>query len=195
MRRTLDLRPLGARLLALLEGGPLARAHARRWGRLAEFQGWLAQDVLPSLTPQQALALYRASGGRQAGRFRGSPIAEVRDALDFLLYDPLKLEGRFEEVAAEHGGYYLPGAGKEFASYVLCVKDPALFGVWSAAAERGLRALGLLPRPLREGPLGVRYVDFLDLLWQARALAGLADFPQVDTLLGAVAAHQLPLET
>ena len=156
----------------------------RKWGRRAEFAAWLEQDALQDMGEAQALALalYRCSGGRDSQDFIGNDIEEVRDTFDFLLYDTIKLEGRFDECAAAEGAYKLRGAGKEFVSYLLCLREPGLFGVWNANAERLLRRAGGYPESLKQGPTGIRYVEFLEALGGLRARLGLRCFTQLDEL-------------
>jgi hypothetical protein len=154
----------------------------RKWGRRAEFAAWLGQEALPDMDEAQALALYRCSGGRDSQGFKENEIEEVRDTFDFLLYDTIKLEGRFDECAAAEGAYKLRGAGKEFASYLLCLREPGLFGVWNANAERLLRRAGGYPESLKQGPIGIRYVEFLEALGGLRAQLGLGRFTQLDEL-------------
>lgn len=154
----------------------------RRWGRAAEFADWLEQDTLPSLEPEQARQLYRASGGRQVAAFVGAPIEELRDSLDFLLYDTIKLEGRFDECASDDGAYSMPGAGREFVSWVLCLRNPALLAVWNGNAERMLKRIGAFPETMNRGPVGIRYLDLMDALAAVRARVGLRDFIEVDVL-------------
>ena len=154
----------------------------KKWQRSAEFHGWLQQDALTALDMDQALALYRASGGRNTAQFKTNSIEEVRDSLDFLLYDNIKLEGRFDECAAPEGAYRLAGAGKEFPSYLLCLSNPGLFAVWNANAERLLRRAGLLPVTMKRGPMGIRYLDLLEALNQVRARSGRRDFREIDEL-------------
>jgi hypothetical protein len=175
------------RQLALLESyqravelGQLEGYRQRRWRRAEEFVNWLTPAVLPSLSMQQALALYRASGGNRSGEFKTNAIEEIRDSLDFLLYDTIKLEGRFDECVSDEGAYRLSGAGKGFMSYLLCLRDSTLFAVWNTHAERALRWWGLYPETLKKGPLGIRYLDFLDALQRLRQQLGLADFRLVD---------------
>ncbi len=90
------------------------------------------------------------------------------------------LEGRFTECAAESGAYKLAGAGKEFVSYLMCLKDPWVFAVWNSQTERALRKLGMYPMRLKSGPLGVRYLDLLETLAQVRRRLALGDFRAVD---------------
>jgi hypothetical protein len=144
-------------------------------------RAWLDQEALTGLTQEQALALYRASGGTCAAQFRSNPLAEVRDSLDFLLYDTIKLESRFAEFAAEEGAYKLKGAGKELASCLLCLREPGLFAPWRAYTERALRRLELCPATLKQGHLGLRYLDLLDALQRLRQRFGLPDFQWVDS--------------
>ena len=158
----------------------MARYQARRWQPAAEFTTWLAESQLPSLTGEQALALYRASGGGRNKDFATNLVAEIRDSVDFLLYDTITLEARFNECVAEGGAYKLAGAGKEFASYLLCLRQPNLLAVWNPAAERALRRLGLHPGTLSKGHWGLRYLDVLDSVQQVRVQFGLADYPEVD---------------
>ena len=134
------------------------------------------------LTMDQARDLYRASGGRDAAAFKSNSIEEVRDGLDFLLYDNIKLEGRFDECAAPEGAYRLEGTGKEFPSFLLCLCNPALFAVWNANAEGLLKRVGLLPTSIKRGPMGIRYLDILEALNQVRARFGLRDFREIDEL-------------
>ena len=154
----------------------------RRWGRAAEFAGWLEQSALASLEASQALRLYRASGGRRAAVFAGTPIEELRDSLDFLLYDTIKLEGRFDECASEGGAYSLPGTGREFVSWLLCMRNPAILGVWNGNAERMLKRLGSFPATMNRGPEGIRYLDLMEALAIVRARLGMRDFIELDIL-------------
>ena len=149
----------------------------KKWQRSAEFRGWLQQDALAALDMVQALELYRASGGRDTARFKTNAIEEMRDGFDFLLYDNIKLEGRFDECAAPGGAYRMAGAGKEFPSYLLCLSNPGLFAVWNANAERLLRRAGLLPDSMKRAPMGIRYLDMLEALNKLRAPLGPAGFP------------------
>ena len=160
--------------------GQLEGYRQRRWQRSGEFSTWLDQSNLPNLTTEQALVLYRASGGRRTGEFKTNPIEEIRDSLDFLLFDSIMLEGRFDECASHEGAYNLAGAGKEFYSYLLCLRSPALFAVWNSHAERALRRLEIFPKTLRKGHLGLRYLDLLDSLQPVRQQLGLADYRSVD---------------
>ncbi len=181
-----DLRA-AARPYAVDQGG-LEQRHQQRWGQAGEMASWLGQEALAELTEAQALALYRASGGARTALFRTNPMAEVRDSLDFLLYDTITLESRFAEFAAEDGAYKLAGAGKELASYLLCLRVPALFAPWRPYTERALRRLELYPPTLKAGHLGLRYLDLLDALQRVRRQAGLADFRWVDSFCYVVAA-------
>ena len=173
-----------------LNDGLLENYRRRRWSRSQEFAGWLTQDSLTGLSLDQAVVLYRASGGARTREFKGNALEEIRDVLDFLLYDSVKLEGRFDECAAEGGGFKLEGAGKEFVSYILCLRDPSLFAVWNTRAEALLRRAGGTSPKMRTGPLGIRYLDVLEFLSRVRYHLGLADFRAVDELCYAVAAHR-----
>jgi len=182
-----DSRPDSAEWLALRVAcqeaeaqGKLLGYRRRRWLRSEEFAGWLSEATLPTLSMDQALSLYAASGGNRRAEFKGNSIEEVRDSLDFLLYDMVMLEGRFTECAAESGAYKLAGAGKEFVSYLMCLKDPWVFAVWNSQTERALRKLGMYPMRLKSGPLGVRYLDLLETLAQVRRHLALGDFRAVD---------------
>ena len=152
----------------------------RRWSRATEFSGWLEQDALTALSPEQAVRLYRASGGRESEAFSANSTEEVRDSLDFLLYDTIKLEGRFDECVSPNGAYKLAGAGKEFISWLLCLRNPALFCVWNSNAERMLRRAGAYPSAMKRGPEGIRYLDLLEALGRLGSQAGLPNFIAVD---------------
>ena len=160
--------------------GTLAAYWQRRWSRAAEMARWLEQDHLGSLTNKDAMALYRASQGRQGKEFSSNTLEEVRDTLDFLLYDTITLEARFNECVAEGGAYKLAGAGKEYISYMLCLHQPGLLAVWNPAAERALRRLQRFPRGLSSGHWGLRYMDLLEATQRLRPEFGLADFREVD---------------
>ena len=164
------------------ESGKLDSYRKRRWSRAAEFSAWLEQDALTVLSPEQALRLYRASGGRDSAAFSGNPIEELRDSLDFLLYDTIKLEGRFDECVSPDGAYKMAGAGKEFVSWLLCLRSPYLFCVWNANAERLLRRAGAYPGAMRRGPEGIRYLDLLEVLGRLGAQCSLPDFIAVDEM-------------
>ena len=154
----------------------------KKWLRSAEFYRWLQEDSLPGLEMDQALDLYRASGGRDISGFKTNTIEDIRDGLDFLLYDNIKLEGRFDECAAPEGAYRMAGAGREFPSYLLCLSNPGLFAVWDANAEGLLKQAGLLPASIKRGPVGIRYLDLLEALNQVRARSGRRDFREIDEL-------------
>jgi len=158
----------------------------RRWQRTEEFAGWITEQSLPFLSIEQAQSLYSASGGKQRREFKGNGIQEIRESLDFLLFDPLPLEGRFQECAAEAGAYKLAGAGKAFVSYLLCLRDPILFAVWNSNAQRVLRKLGMQVAAFKKGPIGVGYLDLLEDLATLRRRIGVADFRVVDEFFYAV---------
>ena len=163
-----------------LEAGKLDAYRKRRWSGAAEFAGWLEQDTLTHLSSEQALRLYRASGGRDSTALSAIPIEEVRDSLDFLLYDTIKLEGRFDECVSPGGAYKLAGVGREFISWLLCLRNPALFCVWNGNAEKMLRRVGMFPAAMKRGPEGIRYLDLLEALGRLGSRAGLPDFIAVD---------------
>ena len=154
----------------------------KKWLRSGEFCQWLKQEELLTLTKDQAIELYRASGGRDISQFKTNTIEDIRDGLDFLLYDNIKLEGRFDECAASEGAYRMAGTGKEFPSYLLCLRNPGLFGVWNANAETLLKQTGLLPSAIKRGPIGIRYLDVLGALNQVRSQTGRHDFREIDEL-------------
>jgi hypothetical protein len=170
-------------LFTLVEDDQRLQTYRRKkWLRTGEFRQWLGQDALLELTTDQALELYRASGGRDSSGFKTNTIEDIRDGLDFLLYDNIKLEGRFDECAAPGGAYRLEGTGKEFPSYLLCLTNPSLFAVWNANAEGLLKQSGLLTANLKRGPMGIRYLDALEALNQIRARSGRGDFREIDEL-------------
>ena len=157
----------------------------KRWDRIDQFQGWLQQGALPHLSMEQAHTLYTVSGGRKVKEFKANSAEEVRDSIDFLLYDPLSLDGRFSECVDPEGAYTLRGCGKSFVSYLLCIRYPHLFGHWSSYSDRSLSMLGMArpkARKMAQGQ-GTTYVQYLDLLWSVRRAAGMADFPELDRFL------------
>ena len=175
-----------------LDQGLLESYSKKRWSRREDFSGWLAQEKLPDLTLDQAAAIFRASGGNRAAVFKANPIEEIRETLDFLLYDDVKLEGRFDECVAEGGGFKLAGAGKEFASYVLCLQEPALFAVWNSNSQRVLRRTGILNASMNTGPMGIRYLDVLDCLARLRYRLGFHDYMALDEFFYAVGRRGIP---
>ena len=173
--------------------GYLAQYRRQRWSRFAECRIWLGQEALAGLSWDQGLTLFRSSGASGIKEFRSNQLEEVRDALDFLLYDTITLEIRFAECAARGGSYYLPGWGKEFVSYLLCLRDPSLFGIWQTYVPRALRLMGKCPPNLGKGHLGLGYLDLLDALQRVRQETGLADFRGVDEYCFAVTRRYKPL--
>ena len=185
--------PGGTDWVALREDFVQARAQPhlqnyrrKRWLLSDKFAGWIGDIALPSLSMEQALSLYAAAGGRHQAAFKSNSILEIQDTLDFLLYDTVGLEGRFHECGAESGAYKLAGAGKEFISYLLCVKDPMLFAVWNSNVERAVKKLGMPGVVLNHGRLGICYLDLLGALAQVRRMLGLADFRTMDEFAYAV---------
>ena len=179
--------------LAAQRSGELPAAAVRRWKDSGQLAALLSEEALASLTTEEAGALYRACGGAKAKDFRGNPVEEIRDSLDFLLYDTIKLEGRFHECVAEEGAYKLSGAGKEFASFALCLREPRLFGVWNAGSERALRRLGMHPGTLNRGPWGIRYIDLLDSMQRMAARFGLSDLVEADRFSAWIAQRKNPV--
>ena len=151
----------------------------RRWPA-AISPGVLDQHAIPGLDAAAAGALYRAAGGRHIAQFRANPIAEIRDAVDFLLYDSIKLEERFAECAAPEGASGLAGAGREWPAYLLTRQNPTLFAPWNPHTERALRRWQILPPQLRRGHPGLCYIDLLDILEGLRRRLQLPDFRSVD---------------
>ena len=180
MAAGVDWQALG-RAYSKAEAEPkIAKYRRRKWARLREFAGWIDEAALTSLNMEQAQLLYAASGGTHRQNFSNNPIDEIRDSLDFLLYDTVKLEGRFQECADDAGAFKLTGAGKDFVSYLLCLAKPRLFAVWNANAEKVLRKLGLDVAAFRRSPMGIGYIDLLEWSELVRQRLGLADFRSVD---------------
>ena len=164
----------------------------KKWQRSAEFRGWLEQDALAALKMDQALELYRASEGRNTAEFKKNTIEEMRDGFDFLLYDNIKLEARFDECAAPEGAYRVAGAGKELPSYLLCLNNPGIFAVWNVNAERLVKEAGLFRESMKHGPMGIRYLDMLEALNQIRVHSGRTDFREIDELAYQAAQKKSP---
>jgi hypothetical protein len=166
----------------------LAKYRRRKWERSTEFAGWIKEAALAELSIEQARSLYTSSGGTHRKDFESNPIGEIRDSLDFLLYDTVKLEGRFQECADDGGAFKLAGAGKDFISYLLCLSEPRLFAVWNNNAEKAFRKLsqklspklGIEMNALRRGPMGIGYIDLLEGSDTVRRRLGVADFRSVD---------------
>ncbi len=175
-----DWRELSESFREAVEAGVLDTFRRRRWSYDENPSAWLEQDNLTVLTQSQADSLYRAAGGRHITKFRTNSIEDVRDSVDFLLYDTIKLENRFEECALDTGGFGLMGAGREWPSYLLTLREPTLFAPWNPHTERSLRRLGLLPPGLKHGHTGLGYIDLLDALQVVRIRLGLPDFRAVD---------------
>lgn len=176
----INLAALSAAYQSAFEQGELDTYYFRHW-RFPDVRAkWLSPDRLPDLSPQQALTLYHAAGCRRTQAFTANPIAEIRDTLDFLLYDTITLEARFNECAAPDGAYKLAGTGPEFLSWLLCLTNPTLFAVWNPSAERALKRLGCYPPAMAKGHWGLRYLDLLDAMQRIRRQFALADYPEVD---------------
>ena len=180
MAEGIDWQALGREFSNVESEPKLAKYRLRKWARSVEFAGWIEEGALPSLTQEQAAALYNASGGTRRQEFNSNPIDEIRDSLDFLLYDTVKLEGRFQECADDAGAFKLAGAGKDFVSYLLCLSEHRLFAVWNSNAEKALNKLGVQARAMRRGPIGISYIDLLEGSDLVRQRMGLPDFRSVD---------------
>lgn len=152
----------------------------RTFGKASEFSESLEETQLHSLTTELSLSIYRASAGRKVGEFKKNSIEDIGDTIDFLLYDNIKLEGRFYECVSDFGSYKLLGAGKEFISYLLHIRDPSLFGMWNGSAEKSLKLLGWDTVNLKKGPWGIRYIDLLDMSYRIQSRFRLADLRSVD---------------
>ena len=152
----------------------------KRWGEFERWRSWLDQDALPDLSLEQSLVLFRASGSRGIKSFKDNALDEVRDSLDFLLYDPVSLEGRFAECVNHDGAYHCVGFDKEFITYLLCLREPALFAIWQPYVIRALKIFGNCPVNFGKGHMGLAYLDLLDALTEVRRATGLPDFISVD---------------
>ncbi|MEC9309590.1 MAG: hypothetical protein VX966_08820 [Chloroflexota bacterium] len=152
----------------------------RTFGKSSEFSESLDETQLQSLTTDLSLSIYRASGGRKVREFKKNSIEDIGDTIDFLLYDNIKLEGRFYECVSDFGSYKLLGAGKEFISYLLHIRDPLLFGMWNGSAEKSLKLLGWDTVNLKKGPWGIRYIDLLDMSYRIQSRFRLPDLRSVD---------------
>ena len=71
---------------------------------------------------------------------------------------------------------------RSFVSWLLCLRSPALFGVWNGNAERMLRLLRAYPESMKRGPMGIRYLDMLEALARVQAQGRLPDFIEVDIM-------------
>ena len=176
----IDLAAMAAAYQSAYAQGELDSYYHSHWRFPDARARWLSPDRLPDLSPQQAMTLYHAAGCRQTQAFTANPIAEIRDTLDFLLYDTITLEARFNECAAPDGAYKLAGAGPEFLSWLLCLTNPTLFALWNYTAERALKRLGRYPPTMAKGHWGLRYLDLLDAMQRLRQQFALADYPEVD---------------
>ena len=164
----------------------MAAYRRRGWSRFAECRSWLAQESLTELSWDQGLIPFRASGAREIRDFRTNQLEEVRDTRDFLLCGTITLEVRFAECASSGGSYHGPGMVKEFVSYILCLRDPSLFGIWQPYVPRALRLMSRCPTNLGKGYLGLGYLDLLDAFQRVKQESGLADFRAVDEYCYAV---------
>ncbi len=180
MRQSTDTYDLSSAFGRAIADGTLRTYAQKKFERCPEFSVWLTEDMLPTLSIEQSLDLYKCSGGRKTAVFKTNTIADTRDALDFLLYDTIKLEGRFDECVSDVGAYKLHGTGKEFVSYLLHLRYPLLFGIWNQSSERALKLLGWYTPDLRKGPWGIRYIDMLDLLHRIQYRFQLPNLAAVD---------------
>ena len=124
--------------------------------------------------------MFRASGSKGIKEFGANKIDEIRESLDFLLYDPVSLEGRFAECVALDGAYHCGGFDKEFVTFLLCLREPSLFGIWQPYVVKALKIFGNCPLNFGKGHVGLAYLDLLDALMEIRRVTGLSDFISVD---------------
>lgn len=160
--------------------GQLTAFRKRRWDRTSGAQTWLEQANIPSIKDGQIGILYRGAGGRNLTKFRTNAVADIHDAMDFLLYDTIKLESRFDECASESGAFSLEGTGREWPSYLLTLQEPRLFAPWNHHTDRALRRLGMYQSNLRKGHSGLSYLDLLEILEYLRVRLQFPDFRTVD---------------
>lgn len=160
--------------------GLLSGFREKRWSGAEKWRGWLDQDALSDLSLEHSLILFRASGSRGIKAFNDNKVDDIRESLDFLLYDPVSLEGRFAECVARDGAYHCDGFNKELVTYLLCLKEPSLFGMWQPYVARALRMFGNCPVNFGKGHMGLAYLDLLDALTEVRHVTGLSDFISVD---------------
>jgi hypothetical protein len=151
----------------------------RTFSKAPTFSQSIDETQLQFLTTEQSLSLYRSSGGRKTVEFKKNSIEDIRDTIDFLLYDNIKLEGRFYECVSDLGAYKLSGSSKEFISYLLHLKNPLLFGIWNQSSEKSLKLLGWDTANLKKGPWGIRYIDLLDMSHRIQSRFRLQDLRSV----------------
>jgi len=160
--------------------GLLAGFRKKRWGEFEKWRGWLDRNTLPYLSLEHSLVMFRASGSKGIKAFGANKIDEIRESLDFLLYDPVSLEGRFAECVALDGAYHCGGFDKEFVTFLLCLREPSLFGIWQPYVVKALKIFGNCPLNFGKGHVGLAYLDLLDALMEIRRVTGLPDFISVD---------------
>jgi len=166
--------------LTVSSNGLLAGFRKKRWGEFEKCRGWLDQNALPYLSLEHSLVLFRASGSKGIKAFGANKIDEIRESLDFLLYDPVSLEGRFAECVALDGAYHCVGFDKGLVTFLLCLKEPSLFGIWQPYVVKALKIFGNCPVNFGKGHMGLAYLDLLDALMEIRRVTGLSDFISVD---------------
>ena len=160
--------------------GLLSGFREKRWSGAEKWRGWLDQNTLPYLSLEHSVVMFRASGSKGIKAFGANKIDEIRESLDFLLYDPVSLEGRFAECVALDGAYHCGGFDKEFVTFLLCLREPSLFGIWQPYVVKALKIFGNCPLNFGKGHVGLAYLDLLDALMEIRRVTGLPDFISVD---------------
>jgi hypothetical protein len=159
------------------------------WGKLG-VKELITEEGIERLDPDAALWLYKnvGWGAKLYPRsFLESGIDSIKKALKYLLYGADPVEKRFFHVVDSRGDLKLAGAAREFASFLLCMRDPKSFAIWNGAVDAGLKMLGFLPARTRGEHVGVTYTKICQACEDVRQRAGFADLQATDEFIELIA--------
>jgi hypothetical protein len=145
----------------------------------------LLPDALHKLSSENAERIYNemSVGGPKLypRTYIENGLDKIRTSLKYLLYGSDDLAQRFYNFAGNPDSEFrLNGVGRAFASTALHLIDHQQYGIWNAAADGGLKKLGMFPKMKRGSHLGKQYVTIVDVLKNLQVICGFQDLSITD---------------
>lgn len=156
------------------------------WWEKLDYDKFITREAIDQLSAEDALKLYKNTGWGvklYPHTFIENGIERIKDSLQYLLYGDAPLEERFTNVVDPNGSYKIKGTGREFASFLLCVKDPQEYGIWNGAVDDGLKLLKMTPRRKRGEKVGETYIKVLQVLKKLQDKCGFGDLQITDEFI------------
>lgn len=168
------------------ERGTYEERREHWWKSIDFLRGITSLDGIERMTEEDALLLYKNAGHgikMYPHSFMENGLDKIKAALKYLIYADQPLAQRFYNVVDQNGTHKLFGAGRDFASFLLCAYDSEEYAIWNAAADEGLKLLKMKPAKRRGEKIGETYVKVRDALKNLQSRCGFADLRVTDDFI------------